>query len=198
MSCDKQQKYPTSQASAGTRRHCYLIQGFSITAIFSFTPLLGHVLPQLCKDKDMSQIPVTVQQDSFPPLVNIRLLIFLIIAITTPIKTICWLWRTGSYFPQDLILEASGDYVNSWARNKHKTNTDCLKHGVSDENQIPWSESWAFRSAEQSAAQEPPGPGWAAAKRKSFPSSSIRRQKTCGNNQHGASNPVKIWERQRG
>lgn len=78
----------------------------------SFTISLGWFLPQLCKEKDVTNPRLSPATDSFPPLVNIRLLIFLIMAITTPIKTTCWLWRTGSYFPQVLILEASGDYVN--------------------------------------------------------------------------------------
>lgn len=50
-------------------------------------------------------------------------------AITAPIKTSCWLRRTGSCFPQVLILEASGDYVNMWARNKRTIEIICWELG---------------------------------------------------------------------
>lgn len=118
----------------------------------SFTISLGWFLPQLCKEKDVTNPRLSPATDSFPPLVNIRLLIFLIMAITTPIKTTCWLWRTGSYFPQVLILEASGDYVNLWARNKHENNINHLLKacgGQQDPNILQhWSQPQTFRSAE--------------------------------------------------
>lgn len=128
MSCHKMQKIPGNFSVSGTKRlHSsllyYLLQS-SYRQLYHFSGIV--FCRSFARIWRCGTHPGTVQQDSSLSLINIRLLLFLIMAITVPIETSCWLWRTGFCFPQVLILEASGDYVNMWAGNKQMDHIDYL------------------------------------------------------------------------